>query len=55
MSDKCKCGRLAVAIAYLPMSDIEFGSIKITEPHKVCADCANRYKNDGCRVEFIKE
>lgn len=55
MSDKCECGKPAVAIAYLPIPNIELGLINITEPHKVCIDCANKAKNDGCRVETIKE
>ena len=51
--NKCKCGKDAVAIAYLPMKNVYVGVIQVTESVDVCAYHAEKSKEQGYVVEYF--
>ena len=50
---KCRCGKDAIAIAYLPIANIYVRLIQVTESVNVCAYHAEKSKTQGYRVEYF--
>lgn len=51
--NKCKCGKDAVAIAYLPVENVYVGIVQVTERTEVCIYHAEKSKEQGYVVEYF--
>jgi len=51
---RCLCGKLAVAVAYLPMPNVYAKLKQVMEEHYVCEYHAKKSKARGFRVEYLK-